>query len=62
MLSSSVNVGPQPVIRAHVDPRDAIAIDEDLLDNALSVERPAPIDGWDRALYLFELVLGGLVP
>ena len=51
-----------PVVSAQVDPRDAIALDEDLLDNARSVERPTPLALGERALYLFELMLGGLTP
>jgi hypothetical protein len=51
-----------PVVSAQVDPRDAIALDEDVLDNARSVDRPTPVASWERALYLFELLLGGLTP
>ena len=56
------HVGAHPVVSAQVDPRGAIEIDEDLLDNSLTVGRPAPVGVWDRALYVFELVLGGLTP
>lgn len=52
----------EPVVSAHVDPHDTIALDDELLDNARSVERPAPIATWDRALFAFELLLGGLTP
>jgi peptidase M1-like protein len=55
-------VADRPVTIARVDPDDAIAIDEDLLDNALRVEPPAPLDTWDRVLYAFQLAIGWLTP
>ena len=51
-----------PVVSAQVDPRDAILLDENLLDNARSVEHPTPIASWDRALYLFQQLLGAVSP
>jgi hypothetical protein len=55
-------VGDQPVTIARVDPDDAILVDEDLLDNALRVDPPAPLDTWDRAVYAFQLLIGWLSP
>lgn len=56
------HVGAEPITLAEVDPGDAIVIDENLLDNALALDRPLPLDSWDRAVYLFELALGALTP
>jgi hypothetical protein len=57
-----VHVGAAPVISVRVDPDDAIAIDESLLDNALRVDPPKPLDTWERALYTFQLLIGWLGP
>ncbi|HWO07971.1 MAG TPA: M1 family metallopeptidase [Polyangiaceae bacterium] len=56
------HVGGSPVVSAQVDPDDAIAIDDNLLDNASRVDRPAPLAVWDRVGYTLELLLGGLTP
>jgi hypothetical protein len=55
-------VGDQPVTMARVDPDDTILLDEDLLDNALRIDPPAPLDTWDRALYAFQVLIGWLTP
>jgi hypothetical protein len=57
-----LHVGAAPVISVRVDPDDAIAIDESLLDNALRVDPPKPLDTWERALYTFQLLIGWLGP
>jgi hypothetical protein len=54
--------GEHPVVSARVDPADTLLIDEDLLDNAMSVTERAPIHIWDRAVFAAELLLGGLTP
>jgi hypothetical protein len=55
-----LHVGSSPVISVRVDPDDAIAIDENLLDNAWRVEPAPPRDTWERVLYSFELLIGWL--
>ena len=40
-------VAVAPVVSAQVDPRDVILLDENLLDNARSVEHPTPVASWD---------------
>jgi hypothetical protein len=57
-----LHVGPAPVVAVRVDPDDAIAIDENLLDNALRVDPPEPLATWERALYAFQLLLGWVGP
>lgn len=54
--------GEHPVSAVRIDPDDAIAIDENLLDNAWRSEQPRPIALWDRASFAFQLLLGGLAP
>jgi hypothetical protein len=54
--------GEHPVSAVRVDPDDAILIDENLLDNAWRAERPTALAVWDRALFAFQLLLGGLAP
>jgi hypothetical protein len=55
-------VGHEPVVSVRVDPEDAILLDEDLLDNALRVDPPAPLATWERAVYAFQLLIGWLGP
>jgi hypothetical protein len=55
-----VHVGSSPVVSVQVDPDEAIAIDENLLDNARRVAPPAPIATWERVLYAWQLLIGWL--
>jgi hypothetical protein len=55
-----VHVGSSPVVSVQVDPEQAIAIDDNLLDNARRVARPAPIATWERVLYAWQLLIGWL--
>jgi hypothetical protein len=57
-----LHTGEHPVSAVRVDPDDAILIDENLLDNAWRSERKRPLAAWDRALFAFQLLLGGLAP
>jgi hypothetical protein len=57
-----LHVAEHPVSAVRVDPDDAILIDENLLDNAWRSERSRPLAVWDRALFAFQLLLGGLAP
>jgi hypothetical protein len=57
-----LHTGEYPVSAVRIDPDDAILIDENLLDNAWRSERPRPLASWDRALFAFQLLLGGLAP
>jgi hypothetical protein len=56
------HVGRAPVVSVRVDPDDAILIDENLLDNAMRVDPPAPLSTWERALYAFQLLIGWVGP
>jgi hypothetical protein len=55
-----VHVGSSPVVSVRVDPEDAIAIDENLLDNARRVEPPPALATWERASYVWQLLIGWL--
>jgi Peptidase family M1 domain len=55
-------VGNEPVVSARVDPDDEILIDENLLDNSLRSDPPAPLATWERAVYAFQLLLGWVGP
>jgi hypothetical protein len=57
-----LHTAEHPVSAVRVDPDDAILIDENLLDNAWRRERQRPLAVWDRALFAFQLLLGGLAP
>jgi len=54
--------GDAPLAFASVDPEHRILIDDDLMNNAVAVEREPALRTLERALYLAELLLGFLAP
>lgn len=56
------HTGDSPVVSAVVDPSSKILIEESLLDNAVAKHQRPPIDTLERALYVFQLLLGWLAP
>lgn len=54
--------GDSPVVSAVVDPGGKVLIEGSLLDNAVAKHPPFPLRTLDRALYVFQLLLGGLAP
>lgn len=56
------HLGQAAVVSALVDPARKIVVEESLLDNAASQNPAAPVNTWDRALYVFQLLVGWLAP
>lgn len=56
------HTGDSPVVSAVVDPSGRVLIEESLLDNAVSKDQKLPLNTLDRALYVFQLLLGWLAP
>jgi hypothetical protein len=56
------HTGDSPVVSVVVDPSNKILIEESLLDNAVSKHPSFPLNTLDRALYVFQLLLGWLAP
>jgi peptidase M1-like protein len=56
------HVGASPVVAAVVDPSQHILVDSSLLDNAVR-QTPVPaLNTFDRAVYVFQLLLSWLAP
>ena len=54
--------GDAPLAFATVDPEHRVLIDDDLMNNAVAVEREPALRTLERALYLAELLLGFFAP